>query len=73
MKKKEILLYEVTPDEIAELPESCQVLRLDVLTGLYGLIRGGRRPLECWCIRFYIFRLVRNDKELTLGEQRAEQ
>lgn len=73
MKKKEIILYEVTPDEIAELLESCQVLRLDVLTGLYSLIHGGRRPLECWCIRFYIFRLASNDKELTVGAERAGQ
>lgn len=73
MKKKEVLLYEVTPDEISKLPESCQVLRLDVLTGLYALIHGGRRPLECWCIRFYTFSIPSNDRELTSGSKRTEQ
>lgn len=73
MKKKEVLLYEVTPEEIEKLPESCQVLRLDVLTGLYGLMHGGKRPLECWCIRFYTFSIPSNDRELKSGEQRAVQ
>lgn len=73
MKKKETVLYEVTPDEIAKLPESLQVLRLDVLTGLYALIHGGRRPLECWCIKFYLFSLTNHDKELSLGKQKVEQ
>ena len=73
MKKKETILYEVTPDEVAKLPKSSQVLRLDVLTGLYSLIHGGRRPLECWCIKFYIFKLTGNDKELIASAGSAAQ
>lgn len=73
MKKITTLLYEVTPDEVAELPFGYQVLGLDVLINQFKLMRGGKRPIETGFMKFFIFDLPANVKELKLGAERAGQ
>ncbi len=62
MKKVETHLYELTPKEVAELPQGYQVLQLDVFAKRYRLIKGGKLPLELLGTVFFIFDLPKNCK-----------
>lgn len=71
MKKIKTLLYEVTPEEVAELPNGYQVLCMDVLLNQFKLMLGGKRPTETGFMKFFIFDLPANVKELKFGAERA--